>query len=124
MQRVVARGFAGHSKWANIRHKKGGADQARGDLFAKLAKQVEVSSRLANGDRAHSALASSIARAKDARTLAERKSSRGRRQQFVATETINGLRLFRHAEEDPRGRDRTRRRVDCRRRRRRVGADV
>ena len=37
--------MSGHSKWATIKHKKGAADKARGKLFAKLARQLEVASR-------------------------------------------------------------------------------
>jgi len=42
--------MSGHSKWATIKHKKGAADKARGKLFAKLARQIEVSARLGGGD--------------------------------------------------------------------------
>ncbi len=35
--------MSGHSKWATIKHKKGAADAKRGKLFAKLARQIEVS---------------------------------------------------------------------------------
>ena len=34
--------MSGHSKWATIKHKKGAADKARGKLFAKIARQLEV----------------------------------------------------------------------------------
>ena len=34
--------MSGHSKWHSIKHKKGAADKARGKLFAKLIKQIEV----------------------------------------------------------------------------------
>ena len=37
--------MSGHSKWATIKHKKGAADAARGKLFAKLARQVEVAAK-------------------------------------------------------------------------------
>ena len=37
--------MSGHSKWATIKHKKGAADKARGKLFAKIARQLEVASR-------------------------------------------------------------------------------
>lgn len=37
--------MSGHSKWATIKHKKGAADKARGKLFAKIARQIEVASR-------------------------------------------------------------------------------
>lgn len=42
--------MSGHSKWATIKHKKGAADQARGKLFAKLIRQVEVAAREGGGD--------------------------------------------------------------------------
>jgi YebC/PmpR family DNA-binding regulatory protein len=37
--------MSGHSKWATIKHKKGAIDKARGKLFAKLARQLEVAAR-------------------------------------------------------------------------------
>jgi len=42
--------MSGHSKWATIKHKKGAIDKARGKLFAKLARQIEVSSRMGGAD--------------------------------------------------------------------------
>jgi len=42
--------MSGHSKWATIKHKKGAADAARGKLFAKLIRQVEVAAREGGGD--------------------------------------------------------------------------
>ncbi len=42
--------MSGHSKWATIKHKKGAADAKRGKLFAKLARQIEVSARSGGGD--------------------------------------------------------------------------
>ena len=42
--------MSGHSKWATIKHKKGAVDKARGKLFAKLARQIEVSARSGGGD--------------------------------------------------------------------------
>ena len=41
---------SGHSKWATIKHKKGAADKARGKLFAKLIRQVEVAAREGGGE--------------------------------------------------------------------------
>ena len=43
--------MSGHSKWATIKHKKGAADKARGKLFAKLIRQVEVAAREGGGRR-------------------------------------------------------------------------
>ncbi|MCB0992186.1 MAG: YebC/PmpR family DNA-binding transcriptional regulator [Acidimicrobiales bacterium] len=42
--------MSGHSKWATIKHKKGAADKARGKLFAKLIRQVEVAAREGGGE--------------------------------------------------------------------------
>ena len=42
--------MSGHSKWATIKHKKGAADKARGKLFAKIARQLEVASREGGAD--------------------------------------------------------------------------
>lgn len=42
--------MSGHSKWATIKHKKGAADKARGKLFAKLSRQIEVAARSGGGD--------------------------------------------------------------------------
>jgi YebC/PmpR family DNA-binding regulatory protein len=43
--------MSGHSKWATIKHKKAANDKARGKLFAKLLRQVEVAAREGGGDR-------------------------------------------------------------------------
>jgi len=42
--------MSGHSKWATIKHKKGAVDKARGKLFNKIARQLEVAAREAGGD--------------------------------------------------------------------------
>ena len=42
--------MSGHSKWATIKHKKGAADKARGKLFAKIARQIEVAAKAGGGD--------------------------------------------------------------------------
>lgn len=42
--------MAGHSKWANIKHKKGKADAARGKIFSKIAKEITVAARCGGGD--------------------------------------------------------------------------
>ena len=34
--------MSGHSKWHSIKHAKGATDAARGKLFARLARQIEV----------------------------------------------------------------------------------
>ena len=42
--------MAGHSKWANIKHKKAAADAKRGKIFTRLIKEVTVSARLGGPD--------------------------------------------------------------------------
>jgi YebC/PmpR family DNA-binding regulatory protein len=42
--------MSGHSKWATIKHRKGAQDKARGKLFAKVLRQVEVAAREGGGD--------------------------------------------------------------------------
>ena len=42
--------MAGHSKWANIKHRKGRQDAKRGKLFGKLAKAIEVAAREGGGN--------------------------------------------------------------------------
>ena len=57
--------MSGHSKWATIKHKKGAADKARGKLFAKLARQIEVAARSGGGDPdMNPALRTAVAKAK------------------------------------------------------------
>jgi YebC/PmpR family DNA-binding regulatory protein len=42
--------MAGHSKWANIKHRKGAADAKRGKVFTKLIKEIITAARLGGGD--------------------------------------------------------------------------
>jgi len=44
--------MAGHSKWANIQHRKGAQDAKRGKLFTKLIREITVAARLGGGDAA------------------------------------------------------------------------
>lgn len=44
--------MAGHSKWANIQHRKGRQDAKRGKIFTKLIKEITVAARLGGGDTA------------------------------------------------------------------------
>lgn len=44
--------MAGHSKWANIRHRKGAQDAKRGKLFTKLIREISVAARVGGGDPA------------------------------------------------------------------------
>lgn len=42
--------MAGHSKWANIQHRKGRQDEKRGAVFSKLAKEIVVAAKMGGGD--------------------------------------------------------------------------
>lgn len=42
--------MAGHSKWANIKHRKGLVDAKRGKIFTKLIREITVSARMGGGD--------------------------------------------------------------------------
>jgi YebC/PmpR family DNA-binding regulatory protein len=42
--------MAGHSKWANIKHKKAAADAKRGKVFTRLIKEITVAARLGGAD--------------------------------------------------------------------------
>ena len=42
--------MAGHSKWANIRHRKGRQDAKRGKLFTRLIREITVAARMGGGD--------------------------------------------------------------------------
>ena len=44
--------MAGHSKWANIQHRKGAQDKKRGKLFTKLIREITVASRMGGPDAA------------------------------------------------------------------------
>ena len=59
--------MAGHSKWANIKHRKGRQDAARGKLFGKLAKAIEVAAREGGGNPDFNpTLATAVEKAKSA----------------------------------------------------------
>ncbi len=38
--------MSGHSKWANIQHRKGKQDKARGNLFTKIAREITIAAKL------------------------------------------------------------------------------
>ncbi|CAB1277463.1 YebC/PmpR family DNA-binding transcriptional regulator [Candidatus Nitrosacidococcus tergens] len=42
--------MAGHSKWANIQHRKGAQDAKRGKIFTKLIREITVAARMEGGD--------------------------------------------------------------------------
>lgn len=59
--------MSGHSKWATTKHKKAATDKARGKLFAKLIRQVEVAAREGGGDiNSNATLRTMFAKARDA----------------------------------------------------------
>lgn len=58
--------MAGHSKWANIKHRKGRQDAKRGKLFAKLIKSIESAARNGGADlSANPTLVTAVQKAKD-----------------------------------------------------------
>ena len=42
--------MSGHSKWANIKHKKDATDKKRGKIFSRLAKEIMVAAKMGGGD--------------------------------------------------------------------------
>src|SRR3989337_3621913 len=44
--------MAGHSKWANIKHRRAAADAKKGKVFTRLIKEITVAARLGGGDAA------------------------------------------------------------------------
>jgi YebC/PmpR family DNA-binding regulatory protein len=44
--------MSGHSRWAKVKHFKGGIDAKRAKIFAKLSKEITIAARLAGGDAA------------------------------------------------------------------------
>lgn len=42
--------MSGHSKWSTIKRKKGAADEKRGKIFSKLAKEISVAAKLGGGE--------------------------------------------------------------------------
>ncbi len=58
--------MSGHSKWHSIKHKKGAADAARGKLFARLCREVEVAAKSGGGDPdSNAGLRTKIQKARD-----------------------------------------------------------
>lgn len=59
--------MAGHSKWANIKHKKAATDAKRGRIWTRLIKEITVAARLSGGDiNANPRLRLAVERAADA----------------------------------------------------------
>ncbi|HEX8066413.1 MAG TPA: YebC/PmpR family DNA-binding transcriptional regulator [Thermoleophilaceae bacterium] len=59
--------MAGHSKWAQIKHKKAATDAKRGAHFTKLARAIQVAAREGGDAAGNPALALAVQKAKDAR---------------------------------------------------------
>ncbi|MDI6729543.1 MAG: YebC/PmpR family DNA-binding transcriptional regulator [Thermodesulfovibrionales bacterium] len=58
--------MAGHSKWAQIKHKKAHTDAKRGKVFTKIVKEISVAARLGGGDpEGNPRLRSAIEKAKE-----------------------------------------------------------
>jgi YebC/PmpR family DNA-binding regulatory protein len=59
--------MAGHSKWANIKHRKGAQDAKRGKIFTKLIKEITVAAKIGGADlEANARLRLAIDKAKQA----------------------------------------------------------
>ena len=43
--------MAGHSKWANIKHRKAAQDAKRGKIFTRLIREITVAARMGGGDQ-------------------------------------------------------------------------
>ncbi len=57
--------MAGHSKWANIQHRKGAQDKKRGKLFTKLIREITIAARIGGADiNANSRLRLAVDKAK------------------------------------------------------------
>ena len=59
--------MAGHSKWANIKHRKGAQDAVRGKIFTKLNREIMVAAKMGGGDvESNPRLRQAIAKARSA----------------------------------------------------------
>src|SRR3954463_6815705 len=59
--------MAGHSKWANIKHRKAAADAKKGKVFTRLIKEITVAAKLGGGDaNAHPRLRLALDKAREA----------------------------------------------------------
>lgn len=43
--------MAGHSKWANVKHRKARADAQKGKIFTKIAREITVAAKEGGGDQ-------------------------------------------------------------------------
>ena len=79
--------MAGHSKWANIQHRKGAQDKKRGKLFTKLIRNITVAARGGADIEANAALRHVFPRSKTAWTSS---SDNDRAKSRVTSEMYNG----------------------------------
>lgn len=64
--------MSGHSKWANIKHRKSAQDAKRGQLFSKLAREITVAAKIGGGNPDNNVrLRAAIERAREANMPAE-----------------------------------------------------
>ena len=42
--------MSGHSRWANIKHKKGAADKKKGKIFSRMSKEIMVAVKVGGAD--------------------------------------------------------------------------
>src|ERR1700748_1643784 len=49
-QRLIILTMAGHSRWAKVKHFKGGIDAKRAQIFAKLGREITVAAKIGGGD--------------------------------------------------------------------------
>ena len=65
--------MAGHSKWANIQHRKGRQDEKRGKIWTRIIREITVSARAGGGDlSANPRLRLAVDKAKAANMPADR----------------------------------------------------
>ena len=68
--------MSGHSKWANIKHKKGKADAARGKIFTKIGREIAIAVREGGSDpETNGKLRDVVAKAKVCTSLAPASSA-------------------------------------------------
>ena len=69
--------MAGHSKWANIQHRKGRQDEKRGKIWTKLIREITVAAKMGGGDIAtNPRLRLAIDKAKDSNMPNDQRAAR------------------------------------------------
>lgn len=82
--------MAGHSHWAGIKHKKGAADQKRGQLFSKLLKTITIAARQEPNPQFNPQLRAAIEKAK-ANNVPQDNIERAIKRAFEAGENLEEL---------------------------------